>query len=146
MSASRISLIIILLTLLAAVIGGWAGVRYGLRQVRAPQQLDQLLHEELHLSAAQDKQLVALETQFATERARFEGEMQIANRDIAAAITVRHAYDDRAREAIDRLNHAIIGLQQATVQHVIAMRALLSATQAAQFDRTVNQALAVTKP
>jgi hypothetical protein len=40
----------------------------------------------------------------------------------------------------------MIGLQKATVQHVIAMRALLSGDQVEQFDRTVNQALAVTQP
>ncbi|MDP9082195.1 MAG: periplasmic heavy metal sensor [Pseudomonadota bacterium] len=146
MSGSRTTVLIILLTLLGATVGGWGGVRYGLRQVRAAPQLDQLLHEELHLSRAQDRQLAALEARFAAEREHFEGEMQVANRDIAAAITVRHVYDDPAREAIDRLHHAMIGLQQATVQHVIAMRALLSATQVDQFDHTVNQALAVTQP
>ena len=146
MSASRTSAIIILLTLLTAMIGGWAGVTYGLRQARAPRPLDQVLHEELHLSAAQNEQLATLEAQFAVQRAGFEKDMQIANRDIAAAITVRHAYDADARSAIDRLHRAMIGLQQATVQHVLAMRALLSPDQVDQFDRTVNQALAVTPP
>jgi hypothetical protein len=146
MSASRTSLIIIVLTLLTAMLGGWVGVRYGLRQARAPLQLDQLLHEELHLSAAQDEKLATLETEFSAQRARFETDMRIANRDIAAAITVRHAYDDEARDAIDRLHHAMIGLQQATVQHVLGMRALLSGNQVDQFDRTVNQALAATQP
>ncbi len=146
MSTSRTSVIIILLTLLTAMIGGWAGVTYGLRQARVPRQLDQVLHEELHLSAAQNEQLETLEAQFAVQRAVFEEDMRIANRDIAAAITVRHAYDEGARTAIDRLHQAMIGLQQASVQHVLAMRALLSPDQAAQFDRTVNQALAVAPP
>lgn len=146
MSASRTSVIIVLLTLLTAMIGGWAGVTYGLRQAHVPRQLDQMLHEQLHLSAAQNEQLLALETQFAGQRAAFEQQMQGANRDIAAAITVRHAYDAEARRAIDRLHQAMIGLQQASVQHVLAMRALLSPDQAAMFDRTVNQALAVTPP
>jgi len=146
MNASRTSLIIIVLTLLTAMIGGWAGVSYGLRQARAPLQLDQLLHEELHLSVAQVEKLVTLEAEFAAQRARFEADMRIANRDIATAITVRHEYDDDARGAIDRLHRAMIGLQQATVLHVIAMRALLSGSQVDQFDRTVNQALAATPP
>lgn len=146
MSASRTSLIIILLTLLTATIGGWAGVTYGLRQARIPRQLDQVLHEELHLSEAQNRELATLESQFAVQRAVYEKDMQSANRDIAAAITVRHAYDDDARTAIDRLHQAMIGLQQVTVQHVLAMRALLTPAQVDQFDRTVNQALAVTPP
>ncbi len=146
MSASRTSIIFIVLTLLTAVVGGWVGVNYGLRQARAPQQLDQLLHSGLHLSTAQDEQLATLEADFATKRATFEGEMRAANRDIARAITVRHQYDEDAQAAIERLHRAMIGLQKATVQHVIAMRALLSADQVEQFDRTVDQALDVTPP
>jgi hypothetical protein len=146
MSSSRISVTIIALTLLTAMIGGWAGVNYGLRQTREPQQLDELLHTQLHLSAAQDKKLETLESDFAAKRGQFEAEMRMANRDIAAAITARHRYDEDAQAAIDRLHRAMIGLQQATVQHVIAMRALLSKDQVDQFDRTVNQALAVTQP
>lgn len=146
MSASRISVVIVVLTLLTAMIGGWAGVEYGLRQEHAPQQLDELLHTELHLSAAQNKKLETLESDFAAKRAQFEGDMGMANRDIARAITVRHRYDEDAQAAIDRLHRAMIGLQQATVQHVIAMRALLSNDQVDLFDRTVNQALAVTQP
>ena len=146
MSASRTSVIIILLTLLTAMIGGWAGVTYGLRQARAPRQLDQMLHEELHLSATQNAQLETLESQFAVQRSGFETTMQSANRDIATAITVRHAYDADARIAIGRLHQAMIGLQQASVQHVLAMRAILSPDQASEFDRTVNQALIISRP
>jgi len=146
MSASRTSAVFVALTLLTAVIGGWAGVNYGLHQARSPQQLDQLLHTGLHLSAAQDEKLAALEADFASKRAIFDAEMRLANRDIASAITVRHRYDGEAQAAIDRLHRAMIGLQQASVQHVIAMRALLSGNQVEQFDRTVDQALGVTGP
>ncbi len=128
------------------MIGGWAGVTFGLHRASAPRQLDQLLHEELHLSAAQDEKLATLEADFAEKRARFEDEMRAANHDIALAITMRHQYDKGTEAAIDRLHRAMIGLQQATVQHVIAMRALLSGNQVDQFDRTVNQALAVAQP
>ena len=146
MSASRLPVTLVALTLVAAVIGGWAGVNYRLRQAHATPQLDQLLHSGLHLSAVQDNKLAALESEFATKRVRFETEMRIANREIASAITVRHQYDADAQAAIDRLNRAMIGLQQATVQHVIAMRGVLSGDQVDQFDRTVNQALIVTQP
>ena len=146
MNAARTSVLVIVLTLLTAALGGWAGVTYGLRRATAPRQLDQVLHEELNLSAAQNEKLDTLEADFAGQRARFEAAMLAANRDIAAAITVRHAYDDPARDAIDRLHQAMIGLQQATVQHVLAMRALLTPEQLDRFDRTVNQALVVTPP
>lgn len=146
MSPARSSVLLIVLTFLIGTIGGWAGVRYGLRQTRPPPQLDSMLHSGLQLSSAQRDRLGALEADFAVERSRYEAQMRSANRDIASAITVRHQYDDDAQSAIDRLNRAMIGLQQATVKHVIAMRAVLSGDQVAQFDWTVNQALAVTPP
>ena len=145
MSASRLSVVLIALTLVAAVLGGWVGVSYRLRQAHATPQLDQLLHSGLHLTSDQDNRLMALESEFAAKRLRFETEMRDANRDIATAITVRHQYDADAQAAIDRLNRAMIGLQQATVQHVISMRAVLSRDQVDQFDRTVNQALTATQ-
>lgn len=146
MSPARVSILFIVLTLLIAAIGGWAGVRYGLSQTRSPPQLDSVLHSGLQLSPAQRDRLATLESDFAVERGRYEAEMRGANRDIARAITVRHEYDNEAQSAIDRLHRAMIGLQQATVKHVIAMRAVLSGDQVAQFDWTVNQALAVPPP
>jgi FtsP/CotA-like multicopper oxidase with cupredoxin domain len=58
-SSLRTSVAIIVLTLLGAMLGGWVGVRYGLREARASTQLDQLLHTRLHLSSAQEQQRLA---------------------------------------------------------------------------------------
>lgn len=142
----RTAALIIVLTLLGAMLGGWAGVRYGLHEARAPQQLDELLHQRLHLSPAQEQELSALETDFAQRRREYETQMRAANQDIGRAITVRHHYDSEAQAAIDRLHRAMMELQDATVEHVLAMRALLTPDQMQQFDRTVNQALAVSQP
>lgn len=143
---ARTSAIIIVLTLLGALLGGWAGVHYGLHEARAPKQLDELLHRRLNLSTAQQQQLSVLEADFAVRRAENEAQMRAANRDIALAITVRHAYDPEAQAAIDRLHRAMMALQNATVQHVLAMRALLTPDQVRQFDLTVDQALAAGQP
>jgi hypothetical protein len=143
MTASRLSVLIIALTLVTAMIGGWVGVNYGLRRTHPRPQLDQLVHTQLHLTPVQNDKLAQLEAEFALKQTQFEADMRAANRDIASAITVRHAYDADTQAAIDRLQSAMIGLQQATVQHVIAMRALLSDEQVEQFDRTINQALVV---
>ncbi|MEO8467206.1 MAG: periplasmic heavy metal sensor [Gammaproteobacteria bacterium] len=145
-SPARMSVVIIALTLVGAMLGGWAGVRYGLREGRAPQQLDELLHHRLSLSAAQVQHLTALEADFAVRRTQFESQMRAANRDIAGAITVRHAYDAEAQAAVDRLHRAMTELQETTIQHVIAMRALLTPDQVQQFDQTVEQALAAGQP
>ncbi len=146
-SPARTSVMIIVLTLLAAMLGGWVGVRYGLREGRAPQQqLDELLHHRLRLSSAQAERLAALEQEFAARRAELETQMRAANRDIASAITVRHQYDTEAQAAIDELHRAMMALQEATIQHVLAMRAVLAPDQVQEFDQTVDQALAVSQP
>ena len=142
----RNSVIIIALTLVAATLGGWAGVHYGLREAHAPQQLDALLHERLRLSSAQEQQLQTLEADFGVRRRDYETQMRAANQEIARAITGRHRYDAAAHAAIDQLHRAMMELQDATVQHVLAMRALLTPDQVPQFDRTVDQALAAAPP
>jgi nickel and cobalt resistance protein CnrR len=143
---ARTAALIIVLTLLGAMLGGWAGVRYALHEARPPQQLDQLLHQRLHLSSEQEQQLSTLEAGFAQRRREYETQMRTANQDIGRAITVRHRYDPEAQAAIDRLHRAMMELQDVTVQHVLAMRALLTPDQMQQFDRTVDQALAVSPP
>ena len=145
-SAARTSAVIIVLTLLAAMLGGWVGVRYGLREGRGPPQLDELLHHRLHLTPSQAEQLTALEAEFAARRAEFEAQMRAANRDIAAAITVRHSFDGETQAAVDRLHRAMTELQEATIRHVLAMRAVLTPDQVQEFDQTVDQALAVGQP
>lgn len=145
-SPARTSVAIIVLTLLAAVVGGWVGVRYGLREAPAPQQLDELLHHRLNLSVEQAKQLTALEQEFAARRNELEKQMRAANRDIAAAITVRHEYDSEAQTAVDGLHRAMMMLQEATIQHVLAMRAVLTPDQVNEFDQTIDRALTGTEP
>jgi Spy/CpxP family protein refolding chaperone len=145
-SLARTSIALVILTLVGAALGGWAGVHYGLREARAPAQLDELLHRRLHLSADQNRKLEVLETTFAGQRAAYAAQLRAANRDIARAITVRHQFDDQAQAAVDRLHHAMVELQSATIQHVLAMRALLTPDQAREFDRTVDQALSVGDP
>lgn len=131
----------IVCTAIAAAVGGWLGVRYGLRSVDTEQRLDQMLHKELHLSSEQERRIASLEASFAARRGVLEGQMRAANRDLAQAISVRHSYDVAARQAMDRLHAAMMELQEASIEHVLAMRAVLTPAQAEQFDRTVNQVL-----
>lgn len=145
-SPARTSAAIIVLTLLAAMLGGWVGVHYGLSERRQPLQLDELLHHRLHLSSSQTEHLTALEQEFATNRSELEAQMRAANRDIAAAITSRHTYDDEAQRAVDQLHRAMMQLQEATIRHVLAMRGVLAADQVQEFDQTVEQALASSQP
>jgi Spy/CpxP family protein refolding chaperone len=137
---------VVALTLLVAVLGGWLGVQYGLRAAHPAPGLDEVLHHELHLTSDQEQRLAALESKFAARRQGLEANMRSANRDLAAAITAEHQYGPLAEQAIDHFHMAMRTLQEETIVHILAMRAVLTPEQAQQFDRTVSQVLTSDQP
>ena len=132
---------LVILTAIAGMVGGWFGVRYGLTQARPAPALDEMLHRNLHLSSFQDRQIGKLEADFAHRRQALDGEMRAANRDLARAIATEHAYGPDAERAIGRFHAAMGELQKETVVHIMAMRQMLTADQAAQFDKSVTESL-----
>jgi Spy/CpxP family protein refolding chaperone len=141
MSPGRTVICTLLLTALVAALGGWLGVQYGLRRAPVTPGLDQVLHHELTLSADQQQRLASLETGFAARRKVLESAMRAANTDLAAAIVREHRYGPAAEQAIDRFHAAMKTLQQETIMHVLAMRAVLTPDQARTFDQTVSKVL-----
>jgi Spy/CpxP family protein refolding chaperone len=135
----------ILLTGIGGGVGGWLGVQYGLREAHANQGLDDVLHHELGLSAEQNRRIEALETDFTARRHAFETEMEGANRELARALETQHSYGPDAHHAIERFHVAMGALQEATIEHILAMRAVLTPEQAVKFDRTLSQTLAPAK-
>lgn len=97
----------VLLTALAAAIGGWAGIRYGMTHSTPQPELDRLLHEHLDLTPEQERQIAGLEASFAARRKTLEVEIGAANRDLAAAIVAEHNYSPRAEQAIERFHRAL---------------------------------------
>ncbi|HVA19115.1 MAG TPA: periplasmic heavy metal sensor [Solirubrobacteraceae bacterium] len=142
----RLALPWLLVTVLAAGGGGWLGVRYGLAQSRSSTSLDQLLHHELDLTTAQRGQLAALEGSYAIQRRGLEAQARAANRDLARAILSEHRYGPDAQQAIEHFHGAMEMLEQRTIQHVLAMRAVLTPQQAARFDQTIAGALTSDDP
>lgn len=131
----------ILLPLIAAFIGVWAGANYFERD-RAPKpSLHEMIHDRFDLTAEQDARLDAIEKRFATERERLQSELRAANAELATAIRAERKNGPQVAAAIDHFHGAMGRLQKATVAHVFAMRSVLTPAQAAEFDRTVVEAL-----
>jgi Spy/CpxP family protein refolding chaperone len=128
-------------TIVAAGLAGWFGVQYGLRQNQASD-LDAILHRQLSLTQGQDRQIETLEAKFAVRQNAYEAEMRAANSDLAAAMTRDHVYGPPAQQAIERFHKAMMGLQEETVRHVLAMRAVLTPDQAKTFDAIIAKNLA----
>ncbi len=132
---------LVALTFLVAALGGWLGVRLGQREVDTNLGLDRVLHHDLGLSKEQEAKIAALEASFATQRKALEGEMRLANHDLAQAIVTDHRMSPAAEQAIGRFHQAMRQLQEATTEHVLSMRAVLTPAQAAIFDRSVVRVL-----
>ncbi len=145
-AVSRVVVGMLLLTVFAGTAGGWLGVRYGVQAQRSSPSLDDLLHHELELSADQQQRLSAIESRFAQRRQGLEQQMRAANRALASAILSEHRYGPQAQRAIEEFHAAMATLQEETIQHVLAMRAVLTPQQAQQFDQTVARALNSSRP
>ena len=137
---------VMLLTILAAGAGGWVGMHYGHSRAAAPVSLNALLHDKLDLSAAQKSRLARMEAAYAQQRRDLESEEQAANRELAAALLADHQYGPQAARAIAHFGVAMTALQQDTVVHVLAMRAILTPAQVKVFDQTVTHALRSGRP
>lgn len=133
-----------MMTVFAAFVAGFLGALLGATLARSPEQpatLHERVHAELDLTPEQDRRLDAIEAEFAVERTRLEAEMRAANAELAAAIEAEKGYGPKVTAAVDHFHMAMGALQKASIEHVFAMRAVLTPEQAARFDRTVVAAL-----
>ncbi len=131
----------LLLSLLGAALGVWGGATFVVHRMRGPTPFHEMVHKELHMTPAQARQVARLERDHAVRKTALEAEMRAANGDLARAYQERHAYTPAVQAAIDRFHHAMSALQTETVMHVLAMRSVLTASQATSFDETVVRSL-----
>jgi Spy/CpxP family protein refolding chaperone len=142
-SPARTFFVMLLVTVVAAGLAGWAGVQVGLSKAAGEADLDTVIHRDLQLTQQQEERIRLLEQGFGTQRDALQAEMRSANRELATAIIKEHAYTPNARRAVERLHAAMSQLQERTVEHVLAMRAILTPAQAQEFDAKVAKALGV---
>jgi Spy/CpxP family protein refolding chaperone len=142
-SPTRTFFVMLLVTVVAAGLAGWAGVQVGLGKAAGEADLDTVIHRDLQLTQQQEERIRVLEQEFIAQRDALQAEMRAANRELANAITQEHAYTPNARRAVARLHAAMSQLQERTVEHVLAMRAILTPGQAQEFDAKVAKALGV---
>jgi hypothetical protein len=136
----------LVLSVLAAVLGAWAGSAYVRAHVHRAAPLHELLHDQLQLTADQQQRLDGLERDHAVRRQALEAEMRAANAELAGAYQKSHAYTPQIQAAIDRFHRASDALQKETMLHVIAMRQILAPGQTARFDETVVKSLTSPTP
>jgi len=143
---SRGTLGLIFLTLMAAALGGWLGVSYGLQKSNYRPSIDDIVHHELQLTPEQMAQIETLEKNFAVRRQALLTEMRAADIDLAAAMKDESTYTLGMRDAVERFHKAMGLLQEETLRHVLTMRGVLTPEQTKKFDKLVGQTLASEAP
>ena len=134
---------IVITAVLAALASGaatWASATWVMRE-RQPPSLHSVVHEQLNLSAEQDRRLDAIEARFAARRPALEAEVRVANRELAAAIAASDGDTPQVQAAVDHFHAAMGDLQKATITHVFEMRSVLTPAQADVFDAAVVDGL-----
>ena len=134
---------IVITAILAAFASGmatWASATWVMRE-RQPPSLHSVVHEQLDLSAEQDRLLDVIEARFAERRPALEAEVRAANRELGAAIAASDGDSPQVQAAVDHFHAAMGDLQKATIAHVFEMRSVLTPAQAEVFDTAVVDAL-----
>ena len=141
----KISLRSAIVTLLLAFAGGIAGVWLGSQLIAQKPagggSLHDLVHQQLSLTPQQDDKLHVIEETFAARREMLEGEMRKANAELADAIRGSETAGPEVEAAVHHFHDAMGRLQAETIEHVFAMRSVLTPEQRQRFDDKIAQAL-----
>ncbi len=87
------------------------------------------LHHELNLTDAQLKALEPIEANFGERQRQLSEALHDANRQLARAMAEDKAYTPRVTAAVEQVHHCMGDLQKASIEHIFAMRAVLSPEQ-----------------
>ena len=99
------------------------------------------LHKKLNLTDAQLKALEPTEAQFGDRQRQLAQALRDANHQLARVIAEDKAYTPRVAAAVEHVHHCMGELQKVSIEHVFAMRALLSPEQGDKLLALAQQAL-----
>ena len=87
------------------------------------------LHSQLRLTEAQHEALEPIEAQFAGREKDLVGQLHSANLDLSRIMGEDKAYTPRVAAAVECVHHCMGELQKASIEHVFAMRSVLTPEQ-----------------
>lgn len=101
----------------------------------------QWLHEQLNITAEQDKKLEPIEARFAERKEALEAEMHQADRELATAINEDGNYSPRVKQSVDKIHAAMGELQKVTLEHLFEMHSVLTPEQRKKLNSLTTDAL-----
>jgi Spy/CpxP family protein refolding chaperone len=135
------AVITITLAFAAGVAGVWLGGQLLAPRLAPQNSLHAMVHEELSLTPEQEQELDAIEKAFAERRKALENEMRKANAELANAIRASDTAGPEVEAAVHHFHDAMGALQAETINHVFAMRRVLTPEQRTRFDEKLAEAL-----
>ena len=137
----RPALVAAIAGLLAGLLGVWAGLNlFAPPTPQAEPSLHEIVHAGITLSDEQEARIEVLEAEFSGERARLEAQLETARAAIGEALAQDHRMSPELEDAASRFHAAMSELQVASLNHILAMRAVLDPAQQEAFDRQLAQA------
>lgn len=93
------------------------------------------IHEQLELSAEQERQLEPMEQRYHAETQHLQEVIRLANMELGQALLEDGEVSGRVKQAIGRVHEAQGQLQQKAIEHVVEMKAVLTPE---QYQRLLN--------
>ena len=98
-------------------------------------------HEILNFKPEQLGKLIPIEKKFAEQKALYEDQIHLANRELGEIMRQEKAYTPKVQAAVEKVHVAMGRLQEATLIHFFDMRELLNEQQARILDDYVADAM-----
>lgn len=99
------------------------------------------LHEQIGITAEQDKKLSKIERKFAERQRILQEKIHVGNLELAAAMLEDKAFSKRVAAAVERIHHAQGELQKVTIEHIFDMQTILTPQQAEKLNKLAADAL-----
>jgi len=113
-----------------AALACYATLNWSQHRVRADEVTShEWLHRELNLTSAQLKALEPIEEKYGDQQKRLAEALREAKRQLARVMAEDKAYTPRVTAAVEHVHHCMGDLQKASIEHVFAMRSVLSPEQ-----------------
>ena len=137
----RAGIVAFVLGVIGGLGGVWAGLALAGNEPVPNGSLHQFVHHDLELSAAQEDRIEVLEADFARRRMVIEADMAQARQAMGIALLDRGQITSEVEAQAHAFHDAMGQLQIETLNHIVAMRDVLTPEQREQFDARLTQAL-----
>jgi Spy/CpxP family protein refolding chaperone len=134
-------LLLLLLVAIVAVSACWTTSHLILKQSSRADDYHHWLHSQLGISADQDKALDKEEERFAVQKKQLVEAILQENAELATVLTEDKEYSPRVVAAVEKIHHAQSELEKATLEHIFAMKPILSAEQFNKLIKLTSEAL-----